>query len=89
MRRDGTYRQDYDWFYQNVRLAKALTDKGYDVNYTWGIGRHSQKAAGHLLPEMMRWLWRDHPVSTDPNDGSSGPFVSRSKRRVRGSRAPA
>ena len=66
--RDGTYRQDNDWFYQNVRLAKALTDKGYDVNYTWGIGRHSGKAAGHLLPEMMRWLWRDHPASTDPDD---------------------
>jgi hypothetical protein len=21
-----------------------------------------------ILPEMMRWLWRDHPVSTDPRD---------------------
>jgi enterochelin esterase family protein len=20
------------------------------------------------MPEMMRWLWRDSPVSTDPND---------------------
>jgi len=20
------------------------------------------------LPEMMRWLWRDHPVSVDPRD---------------------
>ena len=20
------------------------------------------------MPEMMRWLWRDGPVSTDPND---------------------
>ncbi|MCG8652907.1 MAG: esterase family protein [Pirellulales bacterium] len=66
--RDGSYRQDYDWFYQNVRMAKALTDKGYDVSYTWGIGLHSQKASGHILPEAMRWLWRDHPVSTDPHD---------------------
>src|SRR3989440_3331502 len=24
-----------DWFYQNVRLMKALTQKGYDLNYTW------------------------------------------------------
>jgi hypothetical protein len=23
---------------------------------------------GAMLPEMMRWLWRDHPVSVDPND---------------------
>jgi hypothetical protein len=21
-----------------------------------------------VFPDMMRWLWRDHPVSTDPND---------------------
>ena len=20
------------------------------------------------MPDMMRWLWRDHPASTDPND---------------------
>ena len=34
----------------------------------WGIGRHSQKHGGSILPDMMRWLWRDHPVSTDVND---------------------
>jgi enterochelin esterase family protein len=62
------YIQERDWFYNNVRMAKALTGKGYDVNYTWGIGRHSQKQPGAVLPEAMRWLWRDHVVSTDPND---------------------
>ncbi|MEO6569159.1 MAG: alpha/beta hydrolase-fold protein [Opitutaceae bacterium] len=57
-----------DWFYQNVRLMKALTAKGYDVNYAWGINNHGQKQGGAIFPEMMRWLWRDQPVSTDPND---------------------
>lgn len=66
--RDGAYRQDRDWFYHNVRLMEALTAKGYDVNYVWGIGSHSSKHGGAILPEMMRWLWRDHPVSTDPDD---------------------
>jgi hypothetical protein len=23
---------------------------------------------------MMRWLWRDHPVSTDPNDAVERAF---------------
>jgi len=68
MRPGGQYNQDRDWFYQNVRMVKALTAKGYDVNYTWGIGRHGQKQGGPMIPEMMRWLWRDHPVSTDVND---------------------
>ena len=58
----------WDWFYQNVRLAEALTKKGYDLNYTWGIGNHGQKQGGAIFPEMMRWLWRDQPVSSDPND---------------------
>ena len=57
-----------DWFYQNVRLKDALTKKGYDLNYTWGIGNHGQKQGGAIFPEMMRWLWRDQPVSSDPNN---------------------
>ena len=63
-----------DWFYQNVRLAAALTKKGYDVNYTWGIGNHGQKQGGVIFPEMMRWLWRDQPVSTDPADQTERSF---------------
>ena len=66
--RDGSYEPRRDWFLQNVRLMQALTEKGYDVNYTWGINTHGQRMGGPILPEMMRWLWRDHQVSTDVND---------------------
>jgi enterochelin esterase-like enzyme len=66
--REGNYDQRRDWFYQNVRLMQALTEKGYDVNYAWGIGRHGQKQGGAILPDMMRWLWRDHGVSVDVKD---------------------
>jgi len=66
--RNGKYDETRDWFYQNVRLMKALTQKGYDVNYSWGMNNHGQKFGGAILPDMMRWLWRDGPVSTDPND---------------------
>ncbi len=62
------YDEKRDWFYQNVRLMKALTQKGYDVNYSWSLNLHGQKFGGMILPEMMRWLWRDGPVSTDPAD---------------------
>ena len=61
--------QKRDWFFQNVRLMKALTAKGYDVNYAFGMNLHGQKFGGAIMPEMMRWLWRDaQPISTDPND---------------------
>jgi enterochelin esterase family protein len=66
--RNGKYDQRWDWFYQNVRLEKELTSKGYDVNYSWGMNNHGQKFGGAIMPEMMRWLWRDGPVSVDPKD---------------------
>jgi enterochelin esterase-like enzyme len=65
---DGIYDQRRDWFYQNVRMEQALTEKGYEVNYSWGIQRHGQKMLQTVFPEMMRWLWRDHGVSTDVHD---------------------
>ena len=79
--RNDRYDEKRDWFYQNVRLMKALTQKGYDVNYSWGMNNHGQKFGGAILPEMMRWLWRDGPVSTDANDkverGFRPPAVSK------------
>lgn len=68
MRNGNPYDQRMDWFYQNVRLMHALTQKGYDVNYAWGMNLHGQKMGGAILPDMMRWLWRDHPVSVDVRD---------------------
>jgi enterochelin esterase family protein len=68
LRADGTYDETRDWFYQNVRLMEALSKKGYDLNYAWGLNRHGQAMGGAILPEMMRWLWRDQPVSTDPRN---------------------
>ena len=65
---NGTYDQNRDWFYQNMKLMEALTQKGYEVNYAWGMNRHGQAMGGAIMPEMMRWLWRDHPVSVDPRD---------------------
>lgn len=68
MRRDGKYDQTRDWFYQNVRMVEALKEKGYDMAYHFGVGKHGLKSGGPFIPEMMRWLWRDHPLSTDVND---------------------
>ena len=65
---NGTYDESRDWFFQNVRLMEALTKKGYEVNYAWGMNRHGQAMGGAIMPEMMRWLWRDQPVSTDPRN---------------------
>jgi enterochelin esterase family protein len=73
----GDYDPNRDWFLQNVRLMEALTKKGYDVNYSWGMGVHSHNMGGAMLPEMMRWLWRDQPVSLDPADTVERSFRTR------------
>src|SRR6202142_1598357 len=68
------YNQARDWFYQNVRMMQAFTEKGYDLDYAWGINKHGQIMGGPMLPEMMRWLWRDHEFSSDPNDAMERSF---------------
>jgi len=74
LRVDGSYDPNRDWFYQNVRMQQALAEKGYDLNYSWGIQRHGQKMLRTVFPEMLRWLWRDHGVSTDPHDRTERSF---------------
>jgi enterochelin esterase-like enzyme len=68
------YTETRDWFYQNVRMMQALTAKGYDVDYAWGMNKHGQKMGGAILPQMMRWLWRDHEFSSDPKDAVERSF---------------
>lgn len=65
---NAPYNADRDWHAQNRKMVAALTEKGYDVNFTWGIGTHSNKQGGAILPEMLRWLWRDYPRPDDPHD---------------------
>jgi enterochelin esterase family protein len=47
---------------------RAFTEKDYDVNYTRSMNLDGQKFGGAILPDMMRQLWRDGPIATDPND---------------------
>lgn len=70
-REEAPYDPKWDWHAQNRLMVAALTEKGYDVNYCWGIGTHSNKQGGAMLPEMLRWLWRDYPRPDDPHDDSN------------------
>jgi enterochelin esterase family protein len=67
----ATYDPNWDWHAQNIKMVQALTDKKYDVNYCWGTGTHSNKQGGAMMPEMLRWLWRDYPRPDDPKDASN------------------
>jgi enterochelin esterase-like enzyme len=80
LRQNGEYDPTRDWFLQNTRMQQALQEKGYDLNYTWGIQRHGNRMLRTVFPETMRWLWRDHPVSTDPKDSVERSFNEPKKK---------
>lgn len=50
-----------DWHMSNLTLARALEFAGYDVKHVWGQGTHNDAQGEQLLPEVMRWLFRDYP----------------------------
>ncbi|MBS0266917.1 MAG: esterase family protein [Planctomycetes bacterium] len=70
-RRNGEYDPLWDWHTQNRKMVAALTEKKYDVNFVWGIGTHSNKQGGAIMPDMLRWLWRDYTRPDDPRDDSN------------------
>lgn len=50
-----------NWFLANQEMLSALEFAGYDVKNVWGDGGHNSKHGGAVLPDALRWLWRDYP----------------------------
>ena len=48
-----------NWFLANQEMAAALKWAGYDYKNEWGTEGHNGKHGGAILPESLRWLWRD------------------------------
>ena len=40
-------------------MAKALEYSKYDYKFVYGTGHHSGVHGGAILPDSLRWLWRD------------------------------
>jgi enterochelin esterase-like enzyme len=49
-----------NWPLANQQMAAALKFKGYDYEFVFGQGAHNGRHGGAILPESLRWLWRDH-----------------------------
>ncbi|MDQ3622052.1 MAG: alpha/beta hydrolase-fold protein [Verrucomicrobiota bacterium] len=49
------------WPEANKAMDGALRAKGYDVKLVFGEGSHNPKHGASILPEALRWLWRDYP----------------------------
>jgi gluconolactonase len=51
-----------NWYLANLQMLSALEFAGYEVNHAWGDGGHTDKHATAILPEALRWLWKDFPA---------------------------
>jgi enterochelin esterase-like enzyme len=49
-----------NWPLANHAMAKALAFKGYDYQFVMGNGFHSNLHGRAILPDSLRWLWRDY-----------------------------
>jgi enterochelin esterase family protein len=45
-------------FAEDLRVAAALAEGGYDFRLVVGDGGHNPNHGGTILPDALRWLWR-------------------------------
>jgi sugar lactone lactonase YvrE/enterochelin esterase-like enzyme len=50
-----------DWWMANQTMSSALEYAGYDVKFVTGDKDHDMDQGGAILPDALRWLWRDYP----------------------------
>jgi enterochelin esterase family protein len=60
-----------NWPLANQQMAKALEYKGYDYRFEYGDGGHNGIHGGAILPESLRWLWRDTPAAAKADPRSN------------------
>jgi enterochelin esterase family protein len=61
---DGTGDLDNDhgnWWLGNLQMEASLKYKKYEYKTVWGDGGHNGKHGAAILPESLRWLWRETP----------------------------
>jgi len=52
--------QHGNWPLANLQMDKALKFAKYDYRFEYGDGGHNGKHGGAILPESIKWLWRDY-----------------------------
>ncbi len=63
-----------NWPLAAQEMASALAFAGYDFRFVLGDGAHNGRQGGAILPDSLRWLWRDKTPLPAPltNDNLAG-----------------
>ena len=48
-----------NWWLANQQMASAFEFKEYDYKTYWGEGGHNGQDASRVLPDELKWIWRD------------------------------
>jgi len=59
------------WPLNNEVMYEAMEFAGYDAKLVIGTGGHDMKQGGAIMPEALRWLWRDYPKPIVPGQPSA------------------
>ena len=73
------------WYLENPLMAAALEFAGNDVKIELGEDGHSNRHGASILPDTLRWLWREYPqpiTAGEPQPGAGrGLFAQLVPRR--------
>ncbi len=65
------------WFIGNQDLASALEYADYDFTFTVGTEGHNAIHGSAILPDALRWLWRDYPKPiAKPKGGGQRHYIT-------------
>ncbi len=59
-----------DWWSANQSMVRALEFAGYDFKYVFGEASHCGFQANMIMPDVMRYLWKDWPKPVDASQKS-------------------
>ena len=51
-----------NWWLGNLQMESSLQFAEYDYKFVAGEGAHNGNHGGAILPESLRWLWRDYKL---------------------------
>jgi sugar lactone lactonase YvrE/enterochelin esterase-like enzyme len=66
------------WWMANQSMAKSLVYAGYDVRFEPGTEAHNSRHGAAILPDALRWLWREwpKPIAASKGDKEERHFIT-------------
>ena len=62
-----------NWYLGNQQIYSALQYAGYQTTFVVGTGGHSGAHGASILPDALRWLWKDYPNPIPTPQPAAGP----------------